>query len=317
MRMLREAAMADHTLTPSPETVHRDWDRSRDPVLTIEPGDTVEFDCLDATDGQLRPDATPADVRAMEFGGHPLTGPVAVAGAEPGDTLRIDINSVEHHGVGYTYCYAGDAGKGLLPADFPEPAVHVWDLDSVGHFVEGIEVPLAPFPGCVGVAPAEAGPLTTVPPRRVGGNLDVKHLTAGSTLYLPVEVAGALFSVGDGHAAQGDGEVCVTAIETGMTVEVRLSLAERSVDGPEFETTGPYDPAGGSAAFATMGVAPDLLTATEEAMRALIERVHRERGLTHEEAYLLCSVAADLKVSAVVNQPNYAVSAYLSESLFP
>jgi acetamidase/formamidase len=154
-----------------------------------------------------------------------------------------------------------------------------------------------------------------VPPRRVGGNLDVKHLTAGATVFLPVEVAGALFSVGDGHAAQGDGEVCVSAIETPTTVTLRLTRrTDRSVDRPEFETDGPF---GRGRALATTGVRSDLMAAAKDATRAMIDRLLVRCDLSREEAYVLCSVAADLKVNEVVDAPNWVVSCYLSESLFP
>lgn len=306
----------DYRLDATDETVHYDWDRRRDPVLTIDSGDTVEFECRDAADGQLPRDATPADVLAIEFQGHALTGPVAIDGAEPGDTLAVDVLDLDHHGVGWTYAYPREREKGLLPESFTDAAVHAWDLDGdVGHFVEGIEVPLQPFPGILGVAPAVPGTHSTVPPRRVGGNLDIKHLTAGSTLYLPVEVAGGLFSVGDCHAAQGDGEVCVTAIEAPMTVRLRLRLVEREVDGPVFETDGPFEPAGGGRAVATSGVAADQHDATRAAIDELVDLVHTEYGLSRSDAYLLCSVAADLKVNEVVNE-NVVVSAYLSRALF-
>jgi acetamidase/formamidase len=305
----------DHRIDATAETVHHDWDRDRVPVLTVDSGDTVEFECRDATDGQLPPDATPDDVLAMEVEGHALTGPVAVAGAEPGDTLAVDVLGLDHHGVGWTYVYPGEEGTGLLPDEFPDAAVHTWELEGdVGHFVQGIEVPLDPFPGVVGLAPAEPGPHSTTPPRRVGGNLDVKHLTAGSTLYLPVEVDGGLFSVGDGHAAQGDGEVCITAIEAPMTVRVRLRLVDRDVDGPVFETTGPFEPAGTGRVLGTSGVAPDQHEATREAVSTLVDRLDDEYGLSRPDAYMLCSVAADLKVNEVVNG-DVVVSAYLSRGL--
>ncbi|MFB6172331.1 MAG: acetamidase/formamidase family protein [Haloarculaceae archaeon] len=310
----------DHRLDASDPHVHRDWDPDRDPVLTVDPGDVVAFECRDATDGHLSPDSTVEDVLTLDFQGHPLTGPVAVAGATPGDALLVDVLAVDHHGVGYTYFYPGAEGKGLLPDEFPAAGLHVWDLgDGVGRFVNGIEVPLAPFPGNLGAPPAEPGPHSTTPPRRVGGNLDVRHLTAGATLRLPVEVEGALFSVGDGHAAQGDGEVCVTGVETPTTVTARFRLdRDGAPDRPEFETTGPYAPAASDGpAYGTTGVAPDLMDATADAVRGMIDHLHAERGLSRAEAYVLCSAAVDLKLSEVVNAPNWVVSAYVPESIFP
>ncbi|MFB6106856.1 MAG: acetamidase/formamidase family protein [Halobacteriaceae archaeon] len=310
------ASDPDHALAATDENVHRDWDRARDPVATVAPGDVVRFECRHANGEDLDAETT-ADDLDFAFRGHRLTGPVAVEGATPGDTLAVDVLDVDHHGWGYTMVRPGDQGVGLLPESFPDAAIHHWDLDGdVGRFVDGIEVGLAPFPGCVGLAPAAEGPHSTTPPRRVGGNLDVKHLVAGSTVYLPVEVAGALLSVGDGHAAQGDGEVCVTAIEAPVTVTARVRLAERSVDGPELETPGPFAPAGvDGRAVGTTGVADDLMAATREAVLAMVDRVTDRTDLTPTEAYMLCSVAADLKVSEVVNAPNYVVTALLPASM--
>ncbi|MDX1744836.1 MAG: acetamidase/formamidase family protein, partial [Halobacteriales archaeon] len=159
----------------------------------------------------------------------------------------------------------------------------------------------------------------TAPPRDVGGNLDVKHLTAGSTVYLPVAVDGALFSIGDGHAAQGDGEVSISAIEAPMTITARLRLEpEMSIDQPEFRTTGPFTPTGvDEEMYATTGVADDLMDATKLAVHHMIDHLEAHRGLTRGEAYLLCSVAVDLKINEVVDAPNWVVSAYLPESIFP
>jgi acetamidase/formamidase len=304
--------MADHELSREPEHRHYDWDRARDPALTVDSGDTVAVACRDAADGQLPEGATVADLEAVDAPGHALTGPVAVSGLEPGDTLAVDVLDVTHEGVGWTYVYPSEAGTGLLPDEFPDGAVHTWALEGdVGRFVRGIEVPLTPFPGNLGVVPAEPGPHSTTPPRRVGGNLDVKHLTAGSTLYLPVEVAGGLFSVGDLHAAQGDGEVCITAIEMPGTVTVRLRRSDRDVDGPELDPAGPFAPAGDGPVRATTGLGDDLDAAAREAVRAMIRRLTTDRDLSRLAAYMLCSVAADLKVSEVVND-TVAVTAYLA-----
>ncbi|MFB6117947.1 acetamidase/formamidase family protein [Halosegnis sp.] len=300
--------MADHRLSRASEHLHYDWNRDREPVLRVAPGETVAVACRDAADGQLPRGATVADVEAVDAPGHALTGPIHVTGAEPGDTLAVDVLSVEHEGVGWTYVYPGEADVGLLPEEFPDGAVYTWDLEGdVGHFVNGIEVPLAPFPGVLGVTPAEPGPHSTTPPRRVGGNLDVKHLTPGATLYLPVEVAGALFSTGDLHAAQGDGEVCITAIEMPGTVRLRLRLADRDVDGPRLDPAGPYAPPG-SDPTAVTGLGADVNEATREAVRGMIARLV-DGGLTRQQAYMLCSVAVDLKVSEVVND-TVAVTAY-------
>jgi acetamidase/formamidase len=185
--------------------------------------------------------------------------------------------------------------------------------------VDGIEVPIDMFPGTIGVAPDGPGEHDTLPPRSVGGNMDVKHMTAGSTVYLPVEVEGALFSTGDCHAAQGDGEVCVTVIEAPMFVTARFGLEKQAgIEQPRFETEGPFTPTGSDEpTYGTTGIADDLMEATKLAVRHMIDHLHRERDLSREEAYILCSAAVDLKISEVVDAPNWTVSAYLPENVFP
>lgn len=312
----------DHQIEASEAHVHTTWNRAHDPVLTVESGAVIEFDCRDATNGRLTADSTVDDVVALanDSTGHPLTGPVAVVGAEPGDVLAVDLLEFAHEGIGFSYFYPGEEGLGLLPEEFADPGLHVWDLDGDrGAFVDGIEVPLAPFSGNLGVAPAASGPHSTTPPRRVGGNIDVKHLTAGSTLYLPVEVAGALFSIGDCHAAQGDGEVCVTGIEASMSVTARLRLvSECSLEQPEFETTGPFSAhEQPEAVYGTTGVSDDLMDATKLAISHMIDHLHTRRGLSRSDAYLLCSAVVDLKINEVVDEPNWVVSAYVPERIFP
>ena len=311
----------DYHLSDDDENVHSVWDNSLEPALTVEPGEVVQFECRDALDGQLGRDSTAEDVPQVSLDPvHPLTGPVYVEGAEPGDVLAVELLDFQHHGWGYTCFLPGEAGLGLLPEEFPDPGLHVWDLEGdVGHFVNGIEVPLDPFPGIAGVAPGEAGEHDTLPPRSVGGNVDIKHLTAGSTLYLPVEAEGALFSTGDCHAAQGDGEVCVTGVEAPMTVTARFDVREDvSIEQPQFETGGPFTPTGGDEPmYGTSGIADDLMEATKLAVLHMVDHLEAERGLTRGEAYVLCSAAVDLKINEVVDAPNWVVSAYLPESLFP
>jgi acetamidase/formamidase len=181
-----------------------------------------------------------------------------------------------------------------------------------------VRVPLEPFLGVMGVALAEPGEHSTIPPRASGGNMDIKQLTAGTTLYLPVFVDGALFSAGDGHAAQGDGEVCITAIETTMTATLRFSIErDRALGGPEFETTRPLSPRTNAGHhYVTTGIAPDLMDASKDAIRAMIQHLVKVRSLTREEAYVLSSVAVDLKISEVVDAPNWVVSAFLPLAIF-
>jgi acetamidase/formamidase len=322
----------DHTLSHE-DALHHDWDASRDPALTVSPGEVVRFDCLDASGGRLRPGTTVEDLRNAEFTGHPLTGPVAVEGADSGMGLLVELLAVETGDWGVTYTYPGeDGGSGLLPDTAPDGLVHHWELaGETATFREGIEVPLAPFPGNLGVAPAGEA-VSTVPPRNVGGNLDVRHLVAGSALRLPVETPGGLFSVGDGHAAQGDGEVCITAIECPMTVDVRFELLEEAPDAPWFETPGPWreqreghgpaserGPRAGwreGPALCTTGIDPDLHEGAKRALSAMLDRLETDRDLTRPEAYLLCSVALDLSVSQVVNAPNWTVTARLPTAIF-
>ncbi len=311
----------DHRLDDRDENVHVGvWDNALEPVLSVEPGSVVRLECRGAPNGHFDADSTAEDVAKKPSNGHPLTGPVRVEGAVPGDTLVVDLLDFQHKGFGVSYFYPGERGAGLLSEEFEDPGLHVWELEGdVGRFVNGIEVPLDPFPGVVGVAPAEPGEHSTIPPRRVGGNVDIKHLTAGSTLYLPIEVDGALFSIGDCHGAQGDGEVCVTGIEAPMSVTVRLDVREgMEIDGPEFETTGPFTATGADEpTYATSGIADDLMAATKLSVRRMIDHLASERGLTRAEAYLLCSAAVDLKINQVVDEPNWTVSAYLPESIFP
>ncbi|MFB6126854.1 MAG: acetamidase/formamidase family protein [Halolamina sp.] len=311
----------DHHLSDADRNVHAVWDNSLEPALTVKPGAVVRFECRDAVDRQIDVETTAEDVLDVSFDPvHPLTGPVFVEGAEPGDVLEVELLDLEHKGWGYNTYFPGNMDLGLLPDEFEEPGIHVWDLEGdVGHFVNGIEVPLDPFPGVIGNAPAADGEHDTLPPRSAGGNMDVKQMTAGSTVYLPVETEGALFSTGDCHAAQGDGEVCVTGVEAPMFVTARFDVRkDLDVDQPELATTGPFTATGrDEPAYATTGIADDLMEATKKATRHMISHLHEHRDLTRGEAYLLCSAAMDLKISQVVDAPNWTVTAFVPESIFP
>lgn len=293
------------------------WDNTVPPVVTAGSGDVVEIDALDASGGQFSPSSTIDDVNALDFGAvNPVFGPIAVEGAEVGGVLEVEILELEPADWGWT---ANIPGFGLLHEEFPDPVLKVWKLgkDS-GEFAPGIEIPLQPFCGEMGVAPADPGPHSTVPPGPHGGNMDTRHLTAGSRLFLPVFAPGGLFSLGDGHAAQGDGEVCGTAIETLMRARIRVTARpELHITAPEFITAGPLAPKTNTDRFyATDGVGPDLFTAAQEATRRMIDYLGREHGLAPDQAYLLCSVAADLKISEIVDAPNWIVTAYLPLSIF-
>lgn len=297
--------------------VHHAWDNALPPRLEIASGDEVVFQTRDAGDGYYTPHSTAEDVRKRVFPGHPLTGPVYVKGAQPGHVLAVEVRAVEPGPWGWT---AIAPGRGLLPNDFAEPYLHQWDLAGRQTAVlrPGVAVPIDPFCGILGVALAEPGQHSTMPPRQNGGNMDVKQLTAGTTLYLPVQVDGALFSCGDAHAAQGDGEVCLTAIETTATVTLRFHLHDTfSIAEPQFRTAGPL---GGRTNvgphYATTAYHTDLLEAARNAVRYMIEHLVRTRGLTREEAFVLCSVAVDLRISEVVDAPHWIVTAFLPESVF-
>jgi acetamidase/formamidase len=311
---------------------HYVWDNSIPPRLEIDSGDTVVFECKDAGDGSYTWDSTVADMMARSemirqekerlgpgkaARGHALTGPVLVRGAAPGDVLQVEILDLVPGELGYT---SFRPGLGLLPEDFPDPYLHIWDLRNgqYGELKPGIRVPFEPFLGVMGTALDEAGEHATGPPRKNGGNADVKQLTRGATLYLPVWVDGALFSCGDGHAAQGDGEVCISAIETSMTATLRFTLRrDFSLEEPEFQTGGPLSPRTNTGPYyATMGIAPDLMEATKKAVRKMLVYLVREHGLTREEAYILSSVALDLKISEIVDAPNWVVSAFMPLSIF-
>jgi acetamidase/formamidase len=311
--------MAEHRLDA--EQVHKEWNNALPPRLTIDPGDTVVFDTRDAADRYYSRASTHDDVvKRGPFSGHPLTGPVHVRGARPGDTLVVDVLDVRPAlDWGWT---AIRPGRGLLPeADFAKPYLHIWDLSDGTHARMGtaVAVPIEAFPGVMGVALDEPGGHSTMPPRRSGGNMDIRQLAAGSTLYLPVLVDGALFSVGDAHAAQGDGEVCITAVEMSARVTLRFGLqAGRRIAEPRLRTVNPPSGHGRRGPWvATTAAGPDLYASAQQAIRYLIEHIVEERGLSREQAYIICSVAADLKISEIVDAPNWIVSAFLPESIFP
>ncbi len=299
--------------------VHYQWNNALPPLLEIEPGDTVVFETRDAADGYYSPSSTHADAAARgPFRGHPLTGPVLVKRARPGDALVVEILSVKPStDFGWT---AIRPGRGLLPeSDFPKAHLQIWDLSDRTHarMGTGVAVPIEAFPGVMGTALDLPGGHSTMPPRKNGGNMDIKQLTAGAILYLPVWVDGALFSVGDAHAAQGDGEVCVTAVEMQAQVTLRFGLEpERRLAEPQLRTRRTPSAAAPGPWFATTAHGPDLFAAAQQAVRYMIDHLVRERGLSREEAYILSSVAVDLKISEVVDAPNWIVSAFLPEGIF-
>ena len=299
---------------------HFGWDNAFPPVATIAPGDEMTFETVDASGGQLSMDSTVADVAALDFAKiNPVSGPVRIDGAEPGDALVVTMLDFSASGWGWT---ALIPGFGLLADQFPDPALQLWTYDTESlapaAYGPGGRVPLKPLCGTIGVAPAEAGPHSIVPPRRVGGNMDIRDLARGTVLYLPVEVSGALFSVGDTHAAQGDGEVCGTALENPMAVALRFELEKAAAPAfPRFETPGPVSRHLDAEGYhVTTGIAPDLMAATRDAVAGMIDLVCRLHGLSAAHAYMLCSVVADLRISEVVDQPNWVVAFYFPKIVF-
>ena len=299
---------------------HYGWDNSFPPIMTVAPGDSVEFETIDASGGQLNADSTVEDVAALNFDKvNPVTGPIIIDGAEPGDTLKITIESFSPSGWGWT---AIIPGFGLLADQFADPAINIWYYDKaeprLSEYGPGGRVPLKPFCGTIGVAPAEVGTLSIVPPRRVGGNMDIRDLARGTELRLPVEVQGALFSVGDTHAAQGDGEVCGTAIESPMGVALTFDLVKgENLPFPRYETPGPvsrhFDENG---YHVTTGIGPDLMQGAKQAVDGMIDLLGTLHGLNAPEAYMLCSVCADLRISEIVDQPNWVVSLFFPKVVF-
>ena len=302
--------------------VHKTWNKDIEPRLTIESGDTISFGTRDAADLYYSPTSVSEDIEKRgPFVGHPLTGPVYVRDAAPGDVLAIEVRALEFtSSFGWT---AVRKGRGLLPdRDVHGPYLQIWDITD-GIYArmpqrDDIAVPIAPFAGIMANALALDGAHSTMPPREVGGNMDNKHLTVGTTLYLPIQVPGALFSTGDAHAAQGDGECCVTAVETCAKITLKFSLLKgRNFAEPQLRTHGPLCASTNIGSYyATTAQGPDLYANSQQAIRYMIEHLITERGLSWEEAYVLCSVAVDLKISEVVDAPNWLISAFLPECVF-
>jgi len=289
------------------------WDHSLAPVVRIAPGDTITVEMQNASGGQLNAASTATDLATLDFARvNPVTGPIFVEGAKPGDALVVEILELDVDAWGWT---ANIPGFGLLADRFTDPALRMSRIanGSVELFT-GMRLASVPMIGTIGVAPAEAGAFSVIPPTRNGGNMDIRHVGAGATLYLPVAVEGALLSLGDGHAAQGDGEVCGTAIETTASATLRISLdRDRHLPAPML-LTDPRSQRTGRA-FATTGIGPDLLEAARDATTAMIAEIVRRTTISEIDAYLLASVACDLKISEVVDVPNWVVSLHIDAAL--
>jgi acetamidase/formamidase len=305
-----------HTL--SSDTVHYTWDAGNAPVLTIASGDTVVTQTRDVSDDQITPQSDVSIIETLDWSRvYPLAGPIEVEGAEPGDTLAIEVVDLKTRGWGWAAILPG---LGLLSEDFSDPYLKIFDLTTgdTTWLREDIGIPVEPFLGTMGVCPAGAEQQPVMPPGRFGGNLDTRQLTTGTTLYLPVQVAGAMFSCGDAHAAQGDGEVCVTGIESPMDVTLRFTLEKgRSIPAPQYRTAGSLTPRVDHAGFyGTTGVGPDLYVAAQEAVRAMVDHIASGYDLDPRDAYVLASQVVDLKISEIVDAGHYVVSAVLPLAVF-
>jgi acetamidase/formamidase len=272
----------------------------RDPVVVVAPGDEVVIETWNHWGDRVTPGSSVDDVLGFiretqpGHGPHSLTGPVHVRDAVPGMTLQVDVLECTPRPHGYTFVAPGRAGRGLLPGDFDEPALVHFDLDPMRMRTElgPFTVPLAPFLGIMAVTPDVDGPTSSIPPGSHGGNLDLALLTAGSTLLLPVLRDGAMFYAGDAHAAQGDGEICLTAIETACTARLRFDVLDQPLRTPRAVTPD---------LIVTMGFDAVLDRAVEDAAREMIDLLTARTPLTRDEAYVLTSVQGDLHVTQVVN----------------
>lgn len=298
--------MTLYTLEPDRKTLHGYFSREREPVLTIDPGDTVRYRTLDAGWGLEPP---PPDVNAPQrrkfelplpedAQGHALLGPIAITGARAGMVLEIQIGTIIPGAYGYTQTAPGDfpvtAALNLQEGDSERM---VWTLDAntmTGTNQHGHRIALSPFPGVLGMPPPEPGRHSTIPPRIWGGNLDCKELVSGTTLYLPIPVDGALFSAGDGHAAQGDGEVCITAIECPFE---KLDLTFYLRDDLSLKTPRARTPD----SWLTLGMDTDLHQAAMNALDAMLDIIMHKYSISRKQAYALSSVAVDLRITQLAN----------------
>jgi acetamidase/formamidase len=307
--------MAEHRLTAEP--THSRWNRALEPRLTISSGDTVHMSCLDASGGQIKPGATIEDFLAIDRNKiHALTGPIRIDGAEPGDVLEIQVLQVEHRGWGWT---SVTPGLGFLKDRFREPYLFHWALDpEISRSLGSAIVPLRPFCGVMGVAPAEDGEFRTRPPGPFGGNMDVRELCTGATLYLPVFNPGALFSAGDAHAAQGDGEVCINGIECPAEVSLRFHVhRHQPLSGPLIESAESRSPDAPGDSWIVVESDTDAMQAARRATERMIDLLIARWSFSPIHAYLLCSVTMKLRINQVVNEPMITVSAALPKCVLP
>lgn len=291
------------------DQTHNRWSSTIEPALTVPPGSVIEVATEEASDGQLNVESDVEDLKNLSFDPiHPLTGPVYVEGAEPGDVLKVTLHEIEMGDWGWT---AIVPGFGFLADEFTAPRLKTFELDAGQRsvaFNDSIDVPIRPFPGVMGVAPKTDSLLSTIPPRANGGNMDDPHLVEGTTAYFPVMVEGGLFSIGDTHATQGAGEVCGTAIEAPMRIvyEIELLKGGRSIPEPEYETADTY-------AVTAYGTTID--EAAKKATRYMVDYLAQAHGMDRAEAYMLSSLAGDLRIAEVVDEPHMLVSMHMPKKV--
>lgn len=302
----------EHVIDPT--LIHHFWDDSLDPILEVESGDVVHFDLLVAGEGQVRPGATFSEVRFDFDTMYNLSGPIAIMGAEVGQTLCVEVLELEHGDWGWSAILPG---MGLLPEDFPAGYLRTFDLRGrdTARLTPEIEIPLRPFLGTMGVPPRSGERLSPFPPHLGGGNIDNRYLTTGSRLYLPVLRPQGLFSCGDPHAVQGDGEVCVTALEAPVRASLRFTVQPQRISGPAFISCADDERLG--PAYCTMGIAPDLMEGCRLATRSMIEWLCDQCSLRPEDAYILCSLAGRLRILEVVDAGMWNVAMCMPLAILP
>ena len=302
-------------LVPQPDFIisadqtHNKFSRSIPPAIRVPIGSVIEASTHEATGGQLDINSTIEDVNNLDFDKiHTLTGPIYIEGAEVGDVLAVELLEIEAGDWGWTIM---DPIRGFLKLENTDPILKTFELDkeeNMIHFAEGIDIPIKPFAGVMGVAPNTDSLLNTIPPRANGGNMDDPNLVEGTTVYFPVFVEGALFSIGDPHAAQGLGEVCGTAVEAPMRFIFSVNIIKnKNIQEPQYETDEYY---------ATTGFGLTTDEAARKATKYMADYIAKTYGLTWEESYMLCSLSGDLKIAEVVDSPNMLVTMHLPKSIF-
>ena len=295
--------------------IHSHWNRTLNPVLEIRPGKEIFFDLPDASNGEVMPESTTEQIGQMDFRKmDPLIGPVWVEEAEPGDALEVEILDIKPKKFGWTALLPN---FGLLADQFTEPRLKIWDIDGRDEIdVFGSKFKLCPMLGCVGVAPGQDGQFASVTPTHVGGNIDVKYVVAGSHLFLPVQNPGALLSVADGHALQGDGEISGTAIECPVNTTIKVHLHKgMNLRAPQV-VTGPIKQTVDEGYRIFMGIGPDLMQAAREACLQATEAIAQSLKVDEADAYNLLGILGDLRIHEIVDQPNWVVGCLIPERLF-